>query len=282
MKIGIIGAGRVGCSMGRYFREQGLSLAGYFSRRKKSAEEAAVFAKTESFQMLEELVEASDILMIATGDDDISRVWNCIAALPVQGKIVCHFSGSLSSNVFSDRDRLGVSGCSIHPMYAFSDRFTSFQKLNTVMFTLEGDRDALAVIRPMFEKTGNECFVIPSEKKGRYHAAASMMSNMMIGLCDMGLAMLTDCGLDREEALRLTGPLMRGNIDNLLTTSPEAALTGPVERGDVETVRKHLASLREDEKKVYRLLGRELVKIARRKNPERDYGEINRILEEEQ
>ena len=41
MKIGIIGAGKVGCSIGKYLTEHGFSVAGYCSKSKKSVEEAA-------------------------------------------------------------------------------------------------------------------------------------------------------------------------------------------------------------------------------------------------
>lgn len=35
MKIGIIGAGKVGCSIGKYLTEHGFSVAGYCSKSKK-------------------------------------------------------------------------------------------------------------------------------------------------------------------------------------------------------------------------------------------------------
>ena len=40
MKIGIIGAGKVGCSIGKYLKEHCFSVAGYCSKSKKSVEEA--------------------------------------------------------------------------------------------------------------------------------------------------------------------------------------------------------------------------------------------------
>ena len=36
MKIGIIGAGKVGCSIGKYLTEHGFSVAGYCSKSKKA------------------------------------------------------------------------------------------------------------------------------------------------------------------------------------------------------------------------------------------------------
>lgn len=48
MKIGIIGAGRVGCSIGRYMKEKGARLAGYYDVDSAAAKEAAEFTDRKS------------------------------------------------------------------------------------------------------------------------------------------------------------------------------------------------------------------------------------------
>lgn len=281
MKIGIVGAGKVGCSMGKYLEEHGQAVMGYFSKSKKSVEEAATFVHTGAFLTLEELVEACDVIWITTPDDAIAAVWESVRRLLVHDKIICHFSGSLSSDVFSKRDESGVKACSIHPVYAFSDKFTAFQQLNTAMFTMEGDEEALFVMKPLFESMGNKVQVIAPEMKARYHAAAVMASNLMIGLYRMSEKMLMDCGFDEETAEELLRPLVRGNIDKLLASTPQEALTGPVERGDEKTIQKHLPVLTKQERCVYAALSRELVEIAAGKNPEWNYEDIQNMLNRE-
>lgn len=278
MEIGIVGAGRVGCSIGRYLREHGVAVAGYYSKSKESVEFAATFTETTAFPSLGELVKASDMIFITTPDGEIRSVWEHIAEESIQGKIVCHFSGSLSSVVFSGRRQAGATGCSAHPMYAFSSKETSYRQLNQVLFTMEGDREALDSVGSIWEQTGIRFCVIDSEKKERYHAAASMISNMMIGLYQMGIDMLQDCGFEEDMARTLVEPLVRDNITQLLDTSPEQALTGPIERGDAETVRKHLVALTDTERDVYVNLGQKLIGIAEKKNPDKDYGAILKII----
>lgn len=278
MKIGFIGAGKVGCSLGKYLIEHGVSVAGYSSKTKESVDVAATFTNTRAFASLEELLTESDLIFITTPDNNIAEVWNQMIKYSIQGKIVCHFSGSLSSVVFSKREEKGIYACSFHPMYAFSDKFTSYKKLNQVMFTAEGDKKALAVVRPLFETIGNKVCVIPCGKKVRYHAAASLVSNMMIGLYEMSIRMLRDCGFTETDARQLVKPLVEGNIQSLLATSPEQALTGPIERGDTSTVEKHLALLTGGEREVYVNLGQVLTDIAKKKNPHRDYNAIETIF----
>ncbi|MCI5936914.1 MAG: DUF2520 domain-containing protein [Eubacterium sp.] len=278
MKIGIIGAGKVGCSMGKYFVENGIPVAGFYSRHQESAEQAATFTKTEKFDSLTSLVDLCDMVFIATPDDAIREVWNRIHSLSIENKVICHFSGSLSSDVFSRREQTGALCCSLHPMYAFSDRFTSYEKLNTVIFSIEGDKQGIVRLRELFLPLGNSVYKIASDKKVKYHCAASMVSNMMIGLYELSIRMLEDCGLDQEQARLFVEPLVRGNIENVLNTSSAEALSGPIERGDLETVKKHLMVLRGREKRIYQDLGQIVLQIAEEKNPDRDYAELEELI----
>ena len=278
MKIGIIGAGKVGCSMGKYFVENGIPVAGFYSRHQESAEQAATFTKTEKFDSLTSLVDLCDIVFIATPDDAIREVWNRIHSLSIENKVICHFSGSLSSDVFSRREQTGALCCSLHPMYAFSDRFTSYEKLNTVIFSIEGDKQGIVRLRELFLPLGNSVYKIASDKKVKYHCAASMVSNMMIGLYELSIRMLEDCGLDQEQARLFVEPLVRENIENVLNTSSAEALSGPIERGDLETVKKHLMVLRGREKRIYQDLGQIVLQIAEEKNPDRDYAELEELI----
>jgi len=71
MKIGIIGAGRVGCSIGKYLRTKDIELAGYYDVDSAAAKEAAEFTRTESFDSLKQLADQSQIIFITTPDSFI-------------------------------------------------------------------------------------------------------------------------------------------------------------------------------------------------------------------
>lgn len=128
-------------------------------------EEAATFTNTRAFSSLEEIVKNCDVIWITTPDSEIRSVWESIQTLSVRDKIICHFSGSLSSVVFSNRDGKGINACSIHPMYAFNQKFTSYQQLKDVLFTMEGDSEAVFAMKFLFEKMGNTVYIISPEQK---------------------------------------------------------------------------------------------------------------------
>ena len=279
MVVGIIGAGKVGTTLGAYLRENAISVSGFYSRTYESAAIAADFTKTKAYSDINALVNASGTLFITTPDGEICHVWDCIAKDRLADKIICHFSGSLSSLVFSGIEASGASGCSIHPMFAFSDKFQSYKIFHTAGLTIEGQEKAVCEMKALFEGLNHRVFTMKAEDKMRYHAAAALASNYMVGLFQASLDLLEDCGFSEEESRFLLAPLIRNNVAAMLEKGAVSALTGPVERGDIDTVKKHLEVLEgTDTEAVYRSLGRELVKIAQKKNAGRDYTAIRNIL----
>ena len=277
-RIGFIGAGKVACSMGRYLSEHGITVSGYYDVSADSADEAATFTDSQVFLCEADVIAASEIIFIATPDDVIISVWNRIRTMDIRDRIIGMFSGSLSSRIFSGIGTTGAHGVSVHPMYAFSDKFSDYHQLHTARLTMEGDPFAVQELRSLFEELGHTVSVIDSDKKFRYHAAASVASNLMVGLYEMSLSMLTDCGFSEADAGDFLSPLIEKNVAAMTESGPVAALTGPIERGDAETVRHHLEAMTREEREVYLPLAGRLVAISEKKNPERDYREIREVL----
>lgn len=280
MTIGIIGAGKVGTTLGAYLTKNRIAVSGYYSRTFESAIMAAEYTKTKAYQSLKELVEVSDTLFITTPDREIVKVWDCIAEYELKNKVICHFSGSLSSNVFSGIEASKATGCSIHPMYAFCDKFTAYEQFHTACLTLEGHEEALKKLKELFgKKLGHKLLTVSASDKIKYHAAAALASNYMIGLFQASLDLLRECGFSEEDSTFLLEPLVSGNVAAMLENGTKSALTGPIERNDVETIQKHLKAIEStDVEEIYRSIGKKLVEIAQRKNDDRDYTVLKNIF----
>lgn len=280
MKAGFIGAGKVGFSLGKYLAEGGVPVAGYYSRSKSSAEEAAAFTGSRYYEALADIVDDSDTLFVTVPDGIIGEIWDDMRGLQVKGKKICHCSGSISSAAFLDAEALGAYSYSVHPLYAVSDKYQSWKELSKAYFAIEGSPEHLEELRRVFAGLGNKVVSIDTSKKTLYHAAAVMVSNQMAALADIGAGLLCQCGFDPLDAAAALGPLIEGNAVQIARVGAEKALTGPVERGDASTVRRHLEVLEEPERSVYLKLSRRLVEIAERKHPERNYEELEKELEQ--
>lgn len=285
MKIGFIGAGKAGCSLGKYFSGKAaqaqIQVSGYYSLIEEEARWAAGFTNSMYFANMEEVIAASDTIILSTPDGAIKKVWETIEKDNIKGKVFCHLSGSLSSDVFSGIEECGAYPISIHPMFAFSDKESVYTQLKDVRFTLEGDSYAVSLWKNVFAKLGNEVIEISKDVKPKYHAAASMLSNHVVAVLNAGYHLLTECGFSDEEARSFSKMLVTNNVEHVIDTGSVAALTGPIERGDVATIKKHLEVIGEDVENLYRICGLELIKIAKDKNPDRDYTEIEKVLDKE-
>lgn len=279
MKIGFIGAGKVGSSLGKYFSDSG-TVMGYNSRSAESARFASEFTSSKFYESAEALVSDCDVIFITTPDDVIQQVWEELKQLDISGKVVCHCSGSLSSMVFSGIEKTGAYGLSVHPLQAISDRENSVHLLRDCVFTVEGDERKIGEVKAFLEGFGNTVKSISAKDKTLYHAAAVFVSNLPIALTQIGTDILKRCGFDDESARKALAPLIVGSANNAAQKGAVRALTGPVERGDAETVTAHLGAINKKEKEVYLLLTNKLVDIASEKNPTRDYTKIVKILEE--
>lgn len=282
MKIGFVGAGRAGCSLGKYFSVKGtqarLQVTGYFSLMEEEARWAAAFTQSQYFDTVQDVIAASDTIILSTPDGAIKKVWESIKKDKIKGRIFCHLSGSLSSDVFSGIEAYGAYPVSIHPMFAFSSKESVYQQLNQVCFTLEGNSHAVSEWKEIFTALGNPSLEISKEVKPKYHTAASLLSNHVIAVLETGYQLLCECGFSKEEARSFSSVLVRDNVEHVIKDGGVKALTGPVERADESTVEKHLSVLNEDQKSIYISCGRELLKLAKEKNPERDYRKMEKML----
>ena len=281
MRIGFIGAGKAGCSMGKYFSEKALQaniqVSGYYSLIEEEAEWAATFTDSEWFHSIDEVIANSDSIILSTPDGAIKNVWDIMKKDQLEGKYICHFSGSLSSDVFSGIEQYGAYPISIHPMFAFSDKESVYLQLNEVSFTLEGHKIAVEAWKTVFYNLGNSCVEIEKDVKPKYHAAASLLSNHVIAVLETGYQLLQECGFTEEQARTFSSVLVEKNVENVIHMGSKAALTGPIERADCETVEKHLAVMSNEA--LYRVCGNVLLTIAKEKNPQRDYKEIEALLD---
>lgn len=278
IKIGFIGAGKVGFSLGKYLKINNITVTGYYSKNEDSAKKASIFTGTKQFNSLNEIINESDTIFITTPDGEIKNVWNKIKELSIKSKMICHCSGSLSSEVFSNINQYGAYGYSIHPMFAISDKHNSYKSLNKAFITIEGNSKYIMEFSNLISSLGNEVLIMDKNNKQLYHAASVTVSNLVLGLINSGVKQLISCGIKEDIAIKALQPLISFNIENIKEFGIVDSLTGPVERCDIKTIEGHCNALDNDDKKVYKLLSKKILELAKLKNKDRDYQEIEEYL----
>lgn len=283
LTIGFIGAGRVGCTLGRYFFEKGLKISGFFSKTYEHAEEAAAFTKSKSYKTIKELSDDSQVIFITVPDSEIYNVFLNLKDYELKNKILCHCSGSLSAQIFKGIQTAGACGYSVHPVFAINDKKLSYKEISRAFFTVEGDKEKMSEVCKILDAAGNPYQIIDAENKHKYHGALVMSSNLVIGLYHMASRLLEECGFSETISGEVLAPLFLNNAENLCRYGCSGALTGPVDRNDTETVRDHMSVIKDDTNvtAAYRALSNELIEIASKKYPGRDYTQLRKVINEE-
>ena len=280
MNVGFIGAGKVGFSLGKWFAHNGVTVTGYWSRRRESAVEAALFTGTQAFDSAEALVRASDVIFLTVPDGTIPTVFETLRGFELTEKQLCHCSGALTAReAFPGAESLCAGLYSIHPLFPISSKDAAWRELPGAFFCLEGHGPHLPLWEQTLTAMGARTFRLPSAQKSAYHCACAAASNLVCALAKVSVDLLADCGLTEADALEALAPLMRANLEHILRDGPVEALTGPVERGDVRTVARHLACLPEGNgRSLYLAASSVLTELAEKKHPETNYEPILELL----
>jgi predicted short-subunit dehydrogenase-like oxidoreductase (DUF2520 family) len=245
--LAIIGAGRVGRALGRRLRELGWKVGAVVTRSEPSARRAVRFIGAgKPFAGIPRQILAARVTLIATPDDEIEKVAGELARVGEQelrGKVVLHTSGARDSRVLDALRELGAAAGSMHPLQSFSG--VTVPSLESRVFTIEGDAQAVRAARQIARALGGSPVLIAGNKKVLYHAAAAMAAGHILALVEAATQLLLSLGMKRKEAVRALLPLTRQVLENLERLGPRSAWTGPLSRGDYKIVRAHLDALQE-------------------------------------
>ncbi len=243
--LSIIGAGRVGQTLGRLFADHKLfQIDAVCNQSIESSQKAVQFiGQGRAVSFFEELPK-SDLFLIATSDSQILQTAQKLSqVVDLTGKTVFHCSGALSSDVLNFGD---WHTASIHPIKSFADPCVAIKDFTGTYCGVEGDKQALNLLQPAFEKLGGNCFGISSGMKQVYHAGAVFASNFLPLLIEASLKCYEKSGVNRETAKQIIEPIIRLTLENSLNLEPKNALTGPVARGDFQAVETQYQSLQEN------------------------------------
>ena len=156
----------------------------------------------------------------------------------------------------------------LHPLVSFADARVAVEGLHEVAFGIEGDEPARVVAGRIVRALGARAVILEAENLALYHAGAVIASNYVVAMADTARSLLVKAGVPAEQALPVLIPLLASVVQNLAQVGLPGALTGPVERGDVTVVERHLGTLaaRAPELvELYRLVGRDVLRLAREK-----------------
>lgn len=264
MRIGIIGAGKVGPALAVALKKKGFVISAVADKEASSLQNAERYLGGDTLysQTNMDVVAASDAIAITTQDRVIREVAEEIFEKcdRLDGKLIFHTSGADSSSVLMPLHEKGAIVGSLHPLQTFPDIDSAIAVLPETCIFAEGDDKAIPLLRQLGENIGTRVYTIAGEHKVLYHLSAVFVCNLLSALMYAGKGLMDKINIDFEPFV----PIIEATIKNIERKGPLAALTGPVVRGDTKTVKAHLASIEDMElhTKVYKALSEVAVQMA--------------------
>jgi predicted short-subunit dehydrogenase-like oxidoreductase (DUF2520 family) len=264
MRIGIIGAGKVGIALGYALQKKGFPVTVVASRRQASLETAKSYIGEGTAYTTdnERVPQLADVIAVATQDREIRKVAEQLSGMKVglQGKVIFHTSGAHASSELAPLEKRGAYLGSLHPLQTFPDIEAGVAVLPETYIFVEGDEQALPSLRALASPIGAETVVIDSHNKVLYHLAAVFVCNLLSALMYSGEGITRRIGID----LTPFYPIIRATLRNIEAKGPLSSLTGPIVRGDAGTIESHLSAMRgmELHEDVYKSLSRVALKMA--------------------
>lgn len=287
LRLNIVGAGRVGSTLGRLWHEHGIFKIGAIANRTLgSARRAGEFIGAGSAKAAIEELGKADVYMLSVADDAIDACASRLAAsAAIDAKtIVFHCSGAESSHALDALRSRGAQAASIHPIRSFADAEASVRDFSATPCAIEGDAQACAVLSAALERCGAVCFAVDTQHKLIYHAGTVLVCNYFVALLEAGLTCFEQAGIERPQALAMVTPLLRSTIENVSRFGTIDALTGPIARGDDALVGEQLAALRawnRDIGTLYTQLGQRALALAKQRHnaPQAALARLQQLLD---
>ncbi len=253
-RIAIIGAGRLGRTLGFLLRRTGYRIGPVVTRSRQTALAAVRFIGAGSAESrISAAVFQSQILLIATPDEKIRAVAEQLARAAgergLRGWTVLHTSGARTSTDLAPLRKAGAAVGSLHPLQTFPGTKQARPAgggagARGVWFAVEGDAAAMRVAQRMVRKLRGNLFRLSAARKANYHAAATVASPLLLAVAEMAGKMMARSTQQQRDAARALTPLMRQTLDYWARLGACKAWTGPFVRGDVATIRSHWRELR--------------------------------------
>jgi len=251
MNIVCIGSGNVATHLAIAFKAVGAELVQIWSRDIRNGEILAALTKSTAVSDWNKLDRNADCYLIAVKDDAIPAVAERLKGLK---GIVVHTSGATAMDALA---QTGTGYGVLYPLQTFSK--TKAVDLTKVPLCIEASDPAT------FEKLSAIAHLISplvslvnSEQRKVLHLAAVFACNFSNHLYALSHTILEHYQLKFE----LLKPLILETAEKVQTSLPEEVQTGPAIRNDEETMKKHMALLREfpEMQEIYEMLSKSIKK----------------------
>ncbi len=217
--VGIVGAGRVGPVLGAALAAAGHAIVGVSASTDDERDRVESMLPGVPVLEVPQLVERSELVVLAVPDDQLAELVGGLAALGVwqAGQLVLHTAARFGTAVLDPARAAGAIPLAVHPALAFTGTSIDLARLRDAWCAVTAPGPVLPIAQALVVEMGAEPVVIAEDDRAAYAdaiAAASAFSTAIIG---QSVDALRAIGV--EQPGRILGGVVRSAVENALQSA---------------------------------------------------------------
>ncbi|MEN9713596.1 MAG: hypothetical protein RLZZ164_260 [Actinomycetota bacterium] len=216
LTVGIIGAGPVGCVLGRALASAGHLIVGIATTDARNQERADALIPGVAIKPAAELIELADLILLAIPAGQLAEFVAGVATAGLwrQGQLVVHTAAEFGLEVLNPATNLGVIPLAIHPAMAFTGTNVDVSRIHESFFAVSAPAVALPIAQALVIEMGAEPVVITEAQRPKYVEAIGVATNFSALLANQAIGLLKEIGI--EDARGLIAPVIYSSVERAL------------------------------------------------------------------
>lgn len=214
--VGIIGAGRVGPILGAALAGAGHAVVGIAAISEASRERAEAILPGVPMLTVTEVVERSELVLIAVPESELAGLISGLAALGAwqSGQLVVHTAPGIGVSVFAPALGQGVIPLAIHPAMAFTGTSIDLIRLREARCAVTAPAAVLPIAQALVIEMGAEPVVIAETDRSAYAEAITSAGAFSSAIVEQAARQLAAIGVQAPGSL--LGGVIRSAVENAL------------------------------------------------------------------
>lgn len=217
LRIGIVGAGRVGPVLGLALAGAGHEIVAISATGEESRERVDALLPQTRVLPVDEVVKNSELVIFAIPGAELPGL---VAGLTETaswrtGQIALHTSAAHGYGVFAQALAAGVIPIAFHPAMVFTGTSLDLSRMQEATIAVTAPAPVLPIAQALAVEMGAEPVIVAEEDRAAYADASQALTELTASLAKQTITALENLGL--EHVGRTVGSLARAAIDGALT-----------------------------------------------------------------
>jgi predicted short-subunit dehydrogenase-like oxidoreductase (DUF2520 family) len=218
--VGIVGAGHVGPVIGAALAGAGHAIVGISAISADSRERAEAMLPGVPILTVPELVERSELLILAVPADELAGLVAGLAATGAwqPGQLVMHTAAEFGTDVLAPAMASGAIPIAIHPAMVFSGTSMDLARLTSSYFAVTAPTPVQPIGLALVVEMGGEPILVAEADRPAYAEAIATATSFSSAIVDQATGILASIGIDQPGLM--LAPLVRSSVDDALRRAP--------------------------------------------------------------